>query len=235
MSSPTIDPDVLALFSERGQSLLSSATRRHPAKDRETIRRKLTACRRPTYEAVFEFEEYFGGLTLGPQHRPLELGVLFEEPDPDPDDPDDPERTMVPIGRFPRGSTRLFMDQRGEVVSYFEGIEMRSQSIFSYLEQLAIDYDDRWPEPRFRVSIRPPMGEQLASALRLHRLDAESWDSTPGVLRLHYGQQEEQITGTIWIFEPEEEPTVQQYRQDRGKLIGWDTYTTRGGVGRDAE
>src|SRR4051812_42381819 len=119
MGTKNIDPDMLSLFSERARDLLVSATRRYPAKDRETIRRKLAACRRPTCDAVIEFEEIFGGLTLGPQHRPIELGLLFEEPDPDPDEPDDPDRTMVPVGRFPRGYTRLFMDQRGEVISYF--------------------------------------------------------------------------------------------------------------------
>lgn len=169
--SSMIDPDVMALFSERTQRLFGASRRRYIPRDREEISRKLAACKRPAFDAVLEFEEYFGGLIVGQQKQTLELGVSFTKSEPDPEDPEDPERTMVPIGQFPSSPIMLLMDARGEVVSYFERIWARSSSIFSYLEQYALGVEERWPLPRFSGSVRPAMGARLAEALKLGRDD----------------------------------------------------------------
>ncbi|MDI1443570.1 hypothetical protein [Polyangium sp. 6x1] len=125
-----------------------------------------------------DFERQFGGLRflVGPagEKQEFKLGIEWHEPRPKPGDKDDPERTMVPIGWGWNEYEQLFMNERGEVVSSFDTISMKSSSIVRYIEQLAIGLTPRWKPPSFTVVLRPALGERLARALALRCVEEAS-------------------------------------------------------------
>jgi hypothetical protein len=130
---------------------------------REAIAARLEQYGRPLFERVIDFEISVTELAW-PGH---ELGIIDYEPDPQTDDPEDPERTMVPIGSTWDRNTTLFMGANGEITYYAGYVAMRNASIETCLEQHAMVEVARFAEPRFLVSFSPPLGPPLASALGL--------------------------------------------------------------------
>src|SRR5262245_57447083 len=109
----TLDAKTLALFSARARRVLQRARRSKP-RDRRAIVSKLSKIGRPVFDAVVDFERNFGGLELalgsGRSKQHFKFGIEWHAPRPD-DDPDHPERTMVPIGGGRNGYEDLFMNE----------------------------------------------------------------------------------------------------------------------------
>lgn len=172
-----LDSTTLTLFSPRAQKVLRGASR-EPAPTRSAIIRRLERAGRPVFDAVIDFEQRFSGLhfRLGlPGHeQEFKLGIEWHAPRPAPDDPDHPERTMVPIGSGWNGYAYLYMNEQGEVVSHFDAVLMKSSSVVRYLEQEVIGLIPRWKAPSFRVDLRPALGERLATVLNLRLIDEVS-------------------------------------------------------------
>jgi hypothetical protein len=129
----------------------------------EAIAARLAQHGRPVHDRVIDFE--ISAVELAwPGH---ELGIIDYDPDPQTDDPDDPERTMVPIGSTWDRNTTLFMGANGEIAYYAGYVAMRNASIDTCLEQHAMAEVARFAEPWFSASFGPPLGPRLAGALGL--------------------------------------------------------------------
>jgi hypothetical protein len=166
-------PTLLERFSARGRALLSRAQPFAVERDPSAVAAKLTACGRPAWESVLDFQRDIGGLRW-PSN---ELAIQFREIEPDEDDLLHLEETMVPIGSVAGdGDATAYMNEAGEVFSNFG---RRSSSVTSYIEQAAMSQaipalggaprseGESEAQPRFSVYLRPALGDALAEALSM--------------------------------------------------------------------
>ncbi|KYF60162.1 hypothetical protein BE04_33865 [Sorangium cellulosum] len=178
-------PLPLHLFSPRAQQFLLSAEHDDIARDRESVARRLAECHRPLFAAAIDFEHLYGGLSWGEDT----LGIYYDEPMRDENDPLDLDGTMVPIGS--EGVCGLFMNEAGEVITQ---PNVKSASIEKYIEQRAL-LSAAEAHRAYRVKVRPATGDVLAASLGLTVLseatDAyQAYFALGGVLLRHYRQQE---------------------------------------------
>jgi hypothetical protein len=185
-----LDQATLAQFSPRARKILGGV-RREPPPARDAIIRRLKDLGRPVSDAVIDFEQRLGGvrfeLGVAGSRQTFKLGIAWHAPRLASDDPQDPERTMVPIGSTWNGYLYLYMDARGEVTGYFDTVLTKSSSIVRYLEREVLLFTPRWGRPRFAVDLRPALGADLARALELHPVEEasdayEAWWTGPGLV-----------------------------------------------------
>ncbi|WP_437648870.1 hypothetical protein [Sorangium sp. So ce362] len=151
----------------------------------ESIARRLAACHRPAFAAAIDFEELYGGLSWGEDP----LGIYYDEPMRDENDPLDLDGTMVPIGS--EGVCGLFMNDAGEVITQ---PNVKSASIEKYIEQRAL-FATVEAQRAYRVKVRPAAGGALAATLGLavipEATDAyQAYFEADGVLLRHHRQPE---------------------------------------------
>jgi hypothetical protein len=161
---------LVAQLSSRGQRLLAEARRLYPPKDREAVVRKLKGVKRPALGAVLDFEELFGGIEYTSSEGTFTFGIDYSAPEPYPDQPEDPELSMVPIGRGQSGFVRYYMNDLGEVAERPDNegaVTMKHVSFLHLIEHQAMQTVRRRPDPFFFVEIVPPVGEHLAATLGL--------------------------------------------------------------------
>lgn len=128
------------------------------------------------FSAALDFEDVFGGLRfdIGPAglKERFELGIQGRAWR---DGEDECLRTMVPVGSGWSGSIQLFLSPDGEIWSSSDSeVVMRNASILHYIEQQAYQLVSPWRSPQFSVTVRPPIGEGLASAMSMKRVEAAS-------------------------------------------------------------
>lgn len=168
MSATPIDQDTLSLFSPRAQTMLARVRRARPPRSPEDLARKLAAVGRAALASVLTFEELFGGLEYETRTGSFVFGAELDKPDPYPGVPDDPELTMVPIGRGESGFVRYYMNDLGEVAERPDNegsVTMKHASFLTFVEHQAMATVPAWPEPRFAADLMHIEGSLLAATL----------------------------------------------------------------------
>ncbi len=161
----------LSLFSSPAQRYLARLERPRPP-SRRAVADKLRVAGRPVFDAAVDFQVRFGGLVFGPpgKREDVQFGIDYRPPRRRSDEPDDPELTLVPIGRAHDEYDLLYMNEQGEVISYVDSVVMKNSSIMSYIEQELVWYTRAWRAPCFYADLRPAMGDRLAERLDLQRI-----------------------------------------------------------------
>lgn len=145
--------------SARARDHLALAVRREVERDPERVRTRLIACGRPPWASAVDVEVRYGGLAWPRGGDDDELGIAYEAPADDADDPRALDVSSVRIGAL--GVVPLYVDEAGVITGHW-----RASSIDVLVERLALEAPGPWPG-YIAVELQPAAGPRLADALDL--------------------------------------------------------------------
>ena len=184
VSASILAPHVEAQLSVRARGVLARPTTHRNAsryRSREDLAAAIRGYGSSPNEAIFDFEEQFGGLEITSTPFSLKLGISLPEPgaarmnkdqDENSEAPDPRALGLLPCGNYMNGTYDLWIDGSGAIHAAYTQIWKLNASPVKLLEKVAAQ--EMLGGYEFVVRVQPPMASALAVALNLSRLDPPS-------------------------------------------------------------